>query len=276
MANLKVAKLSNYVKTVANQYFEHGYAVVRGFLTMSDISKISAESDSILEKHWNQIEKKVLLANDDLKVVSGDYVFKLNPNAFDEKRELKCPKRNAVQHVGWKLHSVSDLFKRITFEEENKRILKYLNFRSPVLFQSGIVYKAPGISPLDLHQDDGYLNNEPKGHAVNFWVAIDDANEDSGCLHIAPGSHRTVNCRKVGQTDKNAYSDIDTSKLVKVPVKKGDLILLNSLVVHGNGENRTNNLRRALAFSVYDKHRVEWSKHNSIQDGSTYNFAQLY
>ncbi|RWS30557.1 hypothetical protein B4U80_13618 [Leptotrombidium deliense] len=277
MRPLMALKMTSVVKTIASSYFEKGFAVVRNFLPMSDISKIAAESDAIINKHWKEIEESVK-NGDGLKngVKCGDFVFSLNNVGFDENFNVKSNRRNTMNFVGFKLHAVSDLFKRVVFTEEAKLILKHLEFRHPVVYQSSIIHKAPGAPSLSLHQDEAYLNNEPKGCGVNFWIAIEDATEDNGSLVIYPGSHRTVKCRKVGLTEQGAYDDIDKSKLVKVMVKKGDLVLLNSLVVHGSEANNTNAIQRSLEFSVYDKHRVQWSKENFMQDGDTYKFTQMY
>ncbi len=39
------------------------------------------------------------------------------------------------------------------------------------------------------HQDATYLFTEPSG-LLGFWIALDEATENNGCLHFFAGSHK--------------------------------------------------------------------------------------
>lgn len=41
------------------------------------------------------------------------------------------------------------------------------------------------------HIDATFLYVEPIEHLIGIWIAVDDANEDNGCLAFIPGSHRS-------------------------------------------------------------------------------------
>lgn len=55
------------------------------------------------------------------------------------------------------------------------------------------------------HQDASYLYTEPRS-LYGFWIALDDATEENGCLWFIPGSHKEdeIPYRFVRNSDKNA------------------------------------------------------------------------
>lgn len=39
------------------------------------------------------------------------------------------------------------------------------------------------------HQDATFLHTEPLGRVLGFWIALEDATRENGCLWFIPGSH---------------------------------------------------------------------------------------
>lgn len=60
-----------------------------------------------------------------------------------------------------------------------------------------LIFKPPGHpEPTPWHQDAAYARSPfaPAGtpitlESIQFWVALDDADEENGCMHFAPGHH---------------------------------------------------------------------------------------
>lgn len=48
---------------------------------------------------------------------------------------------------------------------------------------------------VDEHQDSTFLFTEPDS-LVGFWIALDDAKIDNGCLWMIPGSHKTADLQR--------------------------------------------------------------------------------
>ena len=46
---------------------------------------------------------------------------------------------------------------------------------------------------MNTHQDSTFLYTEPM-NIVGFWIALEDATLENGCLHFMPGSHRGTPC----------------------------------------------------------------------------------
>src|SRR5437016_1820352 len=59
----------------------------------------------------------------------------------------------------------------------------------PYAAQTMFYFKPPGARGQALHQDQTYLRAEP-GTCLAAWLAVDDCDEDYGCMEIVPGSHK--------------------------------------------------------------------------------------
>jgi len=71
-----------------------------------------------------------------------------------------------------------------------KTILRALGYTRPVIAQGMYLFKQPFIGDeLRPHQDATYLYAEPI-RMVGVWIALQDANEENGCLKFIPGSHK--------------------------------------------------------------------------------------
>ena len=108
------------------------------------------------------------------------------------------------------------------------------------------------------HQDYSYWTRTEAMQHLTCWVALDHADEDNGCLHYVPKSHRW------GLLDKPdlagdmeglmAYLSEEQKaefKPVAVPVKKGYCSFHHPLMVHGSYENRSERSRRAFVLNVF-------------------------
>lgn len=81
------------------------------------------------------------------------------------------------------------------------------------------------------HQDETYLHTTPEDKLLGFWIALDDATIENGCLWFIPGSHKNgVHRRFIRNPDETAdelliYASppatYPTSSFVPVPVTKG-------------------------------------------------------
>src|ERR1041384_4643401 len=58
----------------------------------------------------------------------------------------------------------------------------------PLAAQTMFYFKPPAARGQALHQDQMYLRAKP-GTCVAAWLAVDDCDEENGCMEIVPGSH---------------------------------------------------------------------------------------
>jgi ectoine hydroxylase-related dioxygenase (phytanoyl-CoA dioxygenase family) len=125
-----------------------------------------------------------------------------------------------------------------------------------VLLYSHIMSKKPGGLRVAWHQDGPYWHRVEPKVAVTAWIALDDATPENGCMRVIPGSHqghRDLGQRLVDVPDLIQASPyelppevVDEGKAVDIVMKRGDLSLHDSYLIHGSEPNRTNTRRAAL------------------------------
>lgn len=115
------------------------------------------------------------------------------------------------------------------------------------LYWEQAVAKPPQArTELPWHQDNGYTPLIPEEY-VTCWLALDDADEDNGCLWVIPNSHHQGTHPHVngGSGPFRVGHDGPASDGVAVPVTKGSVLVFSSLLMHRSGPNVTDRSRRA-------------------------------
>jgi ectoine hydroxylase-related dioxygenase (phytanoyl-CoA dioxygenase family) len=114
------------------------------------------------------------------------------------------------------------------------------------LFWEQAVVKPPQArTELPWHQDSGYTPTVPEEY-VTCWLALDDADESNGCLWVQPGSHvrgRTSHVNGGTGPFRVGYDGDDVG--IPVTVRRGDVLVFSSLLMHRSGPNTTDRPRRA-------------------------------
>jgi phytanoyl-CoA hydroxylase len=148
--------------------------------------------------------------------------------------------------------------------------------REPIAVQTMIYFKPPMARGQALHQDQYYLRVQP-GTCVAAWLALDDCDEENGCLQVVPGSHTwPLLC-----TTKADVTQSFTDVTVPVPagteakamiMKAGDVLFFNGQLVHGSLPNRSQTRFRRSLIGHYiggDAQEVAKFYHPSLRmDGS--------
>ncbi len=115
--------------------------------------------------------------------------------------------------------------------------------------------KPPGCDhPTPPHQDNYYFCLDPPNVAT-LWLALDDVDEDNGCLRYVAGSHR-CGIRPHGRTEVlgfsqgiTDYGSDDRNAERAVHLRVGDLVAHHGNTIHRADPNRTvDRHRRAFAM----------------------------
>lgn len=125
--------------------------------------------------------------------------------------------------------------------------------------------KPPCTSkPTPPHQDGFYFMLDPCS-AVTMWLALDDVDEQNGCVRYVPGSHRDSmrdHCRTNTLGFSQGISDYptrqDAEHEVAIPAKPGDLLVHHAMTIHRADANQSaHRPRRSLGFIYYDQRAKE-------------------
>ncbi len=133
-----------------------------------------------------------------------------------------------------------------------------------------LIYKEPGqLATTPWHQDFSYSvmptaaagSTIPVDEVIQFWVALDDVDEENGCMYFVPGAHRQPLLEHYvagGAADytqrllaiRDAEDKLDQDRAVAGPLKAGGATVHNYGTPHFTSGNRTaDRPRRAYIFN---------------------------
>lgn len=252
------------MKDLVRQFNDDGYAIIRGFLSATEIAEIGAEVDRVYEeglKHHATYRDKNLL--------------------FEILDDPKA-KRRVVLQAHWTAW-ISPLL------ESMRRSAKYFEVLGPFLggdikqISHQVHWKPPGAkyTSYRFHQDarfrTGHLTEHDYLHStVTSGLAIDRQTVENGALRVFPGSHKLGYLGlsddgplMVGRTqdDELSRAGLEVSKAVVCEMEPGDLLLWTLFTVHGSAPNVSNHDRRFMINSYVraaDSERGEWAFRNGI------------
>ena len=99
------------------------------------------------------------------------------------------------------------------------------------------------------HQDNAYFKYAPLDKVVGFWMALDDAAKDNGCMHVLPGWHRRGGLKHYHTDDCRIMPDrLEEQAAVPVELKAGGAMFFSGMMPHQTPPNRSSKSRRALQF----------------------------
>ena len=128
---------------------------------------------------------------------------------------------------------------------------------------SQLTFKMRGnTKAFGWHQDNGYGELDPY-NALTTLTALDDTDEQNGCLWIVPASHRRGQIEPgVNLADKQAEKSIelvvDESTAIPVPMRAGEAIVFHCWMLHkSQGNFSPDRDRRILFLRFADAEAVE-------------------
>ena len=225
-----------------------------------DSSKVQSIFDTNNQQH----------AEDNYFLESGDKIhFFFEKNAFDKNGKLNNSIDLVINKIGHALHDLDPKFYNFSHRSDLDNIAKSIGIKSPKLLQSMYIFKQPHIGgEVVCHQDSTFLYTEPES-AVGFWIALEEATIENGCLWVASGGHkgslRKLFTRIKGKMemitkDLTPFEETDTP----LEVQKGTLVLLHGRLPHYSSENRSKKSRHAYSLHVIDGNSL-YPKENWLQ-----------
>jgi len=162
-----------------------------------------------------------------------------------------------------------------------------LGVSDPAFVFDMLIYKPPGhTATTPWHQDLAYAHipftragTSTVGSStfVQFWVALDDVDEESGCMHFVPGQHlKPLLEHHVASGDPadqsrmlaitNPETALDLSKTVACPLRVGGATVHGYATPHFTSGNRTSDRRRrAYIFNFVNPHSMSPSESQRTQ-----------
>ena len=126
------------------------------------------------------------------------------------------------------------------------------------VFSSHFICKPAGDGKSVPWHDDAYYWREminPSAEAVTVWLALDEVDEDNGCMKVIPGSHAPGERRyRPTRASNSVFAEeldpecVDDSRAVPIRLRRNECSIHSAALVHGSDANRSD--RRRAGFTM--------------------------
>ncbi len=219
------------------EFDRDGFVVLRDYLSATEASEVDANVDRFIR--------------DVLPDAPETTAFYEDP---DDPRSI-MRLQNMLDHDTW--------FHDLYYGERMAGLARFLLGDDVIGKNLQWFNKPPGVGgPTPAHQDGFYFMLEPN-EAITLWLALDDIDEENGCVRYVRGTHRdgmrphqrsNVIGFSQGITD---YGDADSAREEPIHAKPGDLFAHHSMTMHRADPNPSTRRRAALGFVFFAASAVE-------------------
>jgi ectoine hydroxylase-related dioxygenase (phytanoyl-CoA dioxygenase family) len=144
-------------------------------------------------------------------------------------------------------------FRDFALDQRLQKLVGQLIDDDPVLISDQIFMKPPHYGTMKpYHQDNFYFQCSPPEKIITAWIALDDVDEENGCLRYIDGSHLEPLLPHEPDSD-DPYNLVPPAELIDlnreslVPVQKGGVIFHHGGCLHTSHRNESARWRRAYA-----------------------------
>lgn len=109
-----------------------------------------------------------------------------------------------------------------------------------------------GRGEFPWHQDNGYVAIEPATN-LTIWIALDDVDEQNGCVWVAPRSHTQGLLPHSRKSEDSWHLTVNVEgDGVPALLKAGEGVIFSGLTLHRSKLNHTDRPRRAFFLEYAD------------------------
>ena len=156
----------------------------------------------------------------------------------------------------YKIHTALDFAYQIAINEKLLNKVETLLGPNILLYNTSFVIKEPhSKTHISWHQDLTYwgFNDD---NQVAAWVALSDATEENGCMHMIPGSHRNGEMSHKPTIDKDnllhhgqTIESVQVEDAISLPLKAGEASLHHGWTMHTSYPNQSKDRRIGLTIN---------------------------
>ena len=156
----------------------------------------------------------------------------------------------------YKIHTVLDIAYKIATNKELLDSVEALLGPNILLYNTSFVIKEPNSKAhISWHQDLTYWGfNDDK--QVAAWIALSDATEENGCMHMIPGSHKGGQLPHRTTKDSNnllhhgqTIEGVSEEQSRCIPLKAGEASLHQGWTMHTSYPNKSDDRRIGLTIN---------------------------
>lgn len=237
--------------------------------------RLSRRAAELIAQKKDEFDKAVFSTRDQEKT-SNDWFLESGDKIrlFMEEEKNPNTTRHRVNKIGHAMHDLDPEFAAFSRQAPLADIAHDIGLQDPVLMQSMYIFKQPFIGgEVRVHQDSTFLFTEPLS-CVGFWIAIQDATVENGCLFALPGGQKEPLRERFQRDEKGgtALVKLEASPLpetgyVPLEAPRGTLVLLHGNLPHFSEANRSGVPREAYAVHVVER-SADYPASNWLQRGN--------
>ena len=223
---------------ISNQFEENGFVIIEDFFSQEFMQEIDRQMAEYVKNCVPHLKPERVFYEDGTtgSIKSMNRMNEESSFFYDFKEHPK------VKHL------VADIFG----VEKSEIVSETLQFFGKPAYEGS-------ITPW--HQDNGFQHYSPP-ESLMIWVALQDVDEDMGCVVFAQGSH------KQGVVSHTPSGVLGFSQTVEIPpdpvlypevkavMKRGSMSLHHCNTFHRSGANLTDRPRPALSVNYRTKRAV--------------------
>jgi phytanoyl-CoA hydroxylase len=221
------------------QFEEDGFVALPSFVHGDDLDELMANVDRFIA--------------DIVPQLSAEQVF------YEDREDPSTLKQ--IQHMADHDPWFHELFMNSRFREVAELLLN-----GPVVPKNMQYFNKPaGIGKLTPAHQDGYYFMLDPCEAVTMWFALDEVDEENGCVRYTKASHQ-LGMRDHARTNTLGFSQgisdypTDSDRKHELPMlgSPGDLLVHHAMTIHrADGNKSATRSRRALGFIYYSERAKE-------------------
>ncbi len=211
-----------------NFYHENGYLGVEHVLSAEELDALRRVTDEFVEQSRQHIEHTK--------------VYDLEPGHTPQEPRLRRLKNPILHH---------EVYAQTIRHNKILDIVEQLIGPGVRTNGNKLNMKLPSFgSAVEWHQDWAFYPHT-NDDLLAVGVAIDDMNEENGCLMVVPGSHKTDLLSHhqdgvfVGAVSDPNYDPMDVAKIT---LPAGGISIHHTRILHASTPNHSANPRRLLLF----------------------------
>ena len=227
------------IESIKKKFEEDGYVFLPGFMSVEDIKLLNKKLEGFIENVVPSMPSTDVFYEDKNDLSTLKQIMNVSDYEPDLAPLLKDSK-------------FSKIAEQLLEDKVVPKILEYFN-------------KPPKIGkPTPPHQDGYYFMLKP-AKAVTMWMALENVDEENGCVRYVKGSHKK-GMRAHGRTQTLGFSQgitdfglpADMENEIAFPAKPGDLLIHDSLTIHrADGNQTSDRTRKALGFIYFGESAKE-------------------
>lgn len=236
------------------RFFGHkGYLKVESLLTDAELSELDQHSMNLA-----------------LDKVDLDHLEGVEPPAATDERSPAAAEDRYFRFI--QFHRHLEIHERFLLHPRVLDVLEVLIGPDLMAMQSMLFLKPPGQPGQAFHQDSYYIKTAPDT-LCGAWIAIDDCDEENGCMSFIPGTNLDPIYHEVTQPENTRdfkaglteIAGVETSREILAEARAGEVIFFHGHLIHRSHQNRSaDRLRRAYVCHYANaRSYTEWGHGNA-------------